>query len=333
MASLQAAPPEFVTLVMPHGWQDLSHPRNLQQLESDVIPAFLPRQRWSGAKDQRIRAASVQARGMITRPASDGSSPEAFLAAVVEAQLARGERARYFLPLAAIWSPSETELRQGLIPVTLSELRQMRREGALVDAMSQDGLVFALLDTIQREATVPLEGGEIRCRKTPSFERVAPPERFVVRRAGVEQSNSSVFFEEYGMLKTYRRLQPGTHPEIEMSRFLVERAGFANTPPLLATMELGSGSPSVGGGQLFTVIPAAVIGGTSLGGGEGGVLRSALGVFLLIILNNGLVLAGVNPDYQSGVFGAILVIAIVAVIGRRRRRAGGIVVVHRRRRP
>jgi ribose transport system permease protein len=82
---------------------------------------------------------------------------------------------------------------------------------------------------------------------------------------------------------------------------------------VLGTMELGSGSPGVGQGQLFTVIPAAVIGGTSLGGGEGGVLRSALGVFLLIILNNGLVLAGVNPDYQSGVFGAILVIAIVAV--------------------
>jgi maltose alpha-D-glucosyltransferase/alpha-amylase len=40
------------------------------------------------------------------------------------------------------------------------------------------------------------------------------------------------------MLKIYRRLQPGPHPEIEMSRFLVERAGFANTPPLLAFMEL-----------------------------------------------------------------------------------------------
>jgi maltose alpha-D-glucosyltransferase/alpha-amylase len=40
------------------------------------------------------------------------------------------------------------------------------------------------------------------------------------------------------MLKIYRRLQPGPHPEIEMSRFLVERAEFANTPPLLATVEL-----------------------------------------------------------------------------------------------
>lgn len=82
---------------------------------------------------------------------------------------------------------------------------------------------------------------------------------------------------------------------------------------ILATIELGSGSPGVGAGQLFTVIPAAVIGGTALSGGEGGVLRSALGVLLLIVFNNGLVLAGVNPDYQSGVFGAVLLATIVVV--------------------
>lgn len=82
---------------------------------------------------------------------------------------------------------------------------------------------------------------------------------------------------------------------------------------ILATMQLGSGSPDIGSGQLFTVIPAAVIAGTALSGGEGGVIRSALGVFLLIILNNGLVLAGVDPDYQAGVFGLILIAAIIAV--------------------
>jgi len=82
---------------------------------------------------------------------------------------------------------------------------------------------------------------------------------------------------------------------------------------ILATMQLGSGSPDIGFGQLFVVIPAAVIGGTALSGGEGGVIRSSLGVFLLIILNNGLVLAGVDPDYQSGVFGTILLIAVIAV--------------------
>lgn len=87
-------------------------------------------------------------------------------------------------------------------------------------------------------------------------------------------------------------------------------AGLAG---ILATMQLGSGSTDIGFGQLFIVIPAAVIGGTALGGGEGGMIRSSLGVVLLIILNNGLVLAGVDPDYQSGVFGLILLVAIIAV--------------------
>jgi ribose transport system permease protein len=82
---------------------------------------------------------------------------------------------------------------------------------------------------------------------------------------------------------------------------------------ILATMQIGSGSSDLANGQLFTVIPAAVIGGTALSGGEGGMLRSAIGVLLLIMLSNGLVLAGVSPAWQSGIFGAILIAAIVVV--------------------
>lgn len=89
--------------------------------------------------------------------------------------------------------------------------------------------------------------------------------------------------------------------------------GLSALAGILATMQIGAGSPDLGSGQLFTVIPAAVIGGTALSGGEGGIIRSAVGVLLLIMLNNGLVLSGVNPNYQSGVFGAILIAAIVAV--------------------
>ena len=39
------------------------------------------------------------------------------------------------------------------------------------------------------------------------------------------------------VLKTYRKLAPGAHPDIEIGRFLVEKARFANTPPLLGAIE------------------------------------------------------------------------------------------------
>lgn len=80
---------------------------------------------------------------------------------------------------------------------------------------------------------------------------------------------------------------------------------------IIAAIKLGSGSPSVGVGNLFVTIPAVVIGGTALAGGKGGVLRTALGVMILTVLNNGLILAGVSPNFQQGISGTILIVAIV----------------------
>jgi maltose alpha-D-glucosyltransferase / alpha-amylase len=241
--AMQAPAPEFVTLVMPQGWADLFNRHTLAQLERDVIPPFLPRQRWFAAKDQLVRDTAVVAHGEIAAPDAGEARPPGFLVEVVEAALSGGERQRYFLPLAAVWAPTGSELRQTLVPAMLAELRQARREGALVDALGQDNFALALADAAAREATIPLGGPdgagcEMRFRHTASFARTEAPERLVVRRLGGEQSNSSILFEDYAVLKVYRRLQAGPHPEIEMSRFLTERAGFPNTPPLLAFVEL-----------------------------------------------------------------------------------------------
>jgi len=87
--------------------------------------------------------------------------------------------------------------------------------------------------------------------------------------------------------------------------------GLSAIGGIIAAIKLGSGSPHVGLGSLFVVIPAVVIGGTSLGGGRGGIMRTALAVLLLTVLNNGLILAGVSPNFQSGIAGAIVIAAII----------------------
>jgi maltose alpha-D-glucosyltransferase / alpha-amylase len=241
----EAMTPDFVTLVMPKDWRDLFGRHNLPQLERDVLPLFLPRQRWFGAKDQRIRACRVAAFGEIAPPSGEAADARigSFVLHVVEAALSGGERQQYLVPLATLWLPSGSDVRQALLPATLAELRQARREGTLVDAMTQDGFVLALAAAIAGGGSIALtaadgSAAELRCRQTSRFAEVPPPERLLVRRLGAQQSNSSVLFEDYAVLKLYRRLQPGIHPEIEMSRFLVERAGFANTPPPLASLEL-----------------------------------------------------------------------------------------------
>ncbi len=48
---------------------------------------------------------------------------------------------------------------------------------------------------------------------------------------GVEQSNSSIVFDDELVLKVFRKLEPGVNPELEMLRFLTEHR-FANIAPL-----------------------------------------------------------------------------------------------------
>src|SRR5947208_3336479 len=104
-----AANPEFITLVMPYGWADLFDRHNLPQLERDVIPGFLPRQRWFAAKDRRLQAGWVLARAELPGPATEPATGS-FLVQIVQAQLANAEPQVYFLPLAAVWSPAGSEL-------------------------------------------------------------------------------------------------------------------------------------------------------------------------------------------------------------------------------
>ncbi len=52
-----------------------------------------------------------------------------------------------------------------------------------------------------------------------------------IRSMGAEQSNSSIVFGEQQVLKVFRRVEPGLHPELEMLRFLSTR-GFANIATL-----------------------------------------------------------------------------------------------------
>lgn len=80
---------------------------------------------------------------------------------------------------------------------------------------------------------------------------------------------------------------------------------------VLTTMQLGSSPAQIGAGVLFLTIAAVVIGGTSLGGGKGGVLRTAVGVLMLSVLNNGLLISGVSVNIRTAVSGVILIVAIV----------------------
>jgi rhamnose transport system permease protein len=67
----------------------------------------------------------------------------------------------------------------------------------------------------------------------------------------------------------------------------------------------------MGTGLELDVITAVVLGGTSIFGGTGTILGTALGVVLIQLLKNGLALSGVKGDGTIVVIGVILILSIL----------------------
>jgi ribose transport system permease protein len=88
---------------------------------------------------------------------------------------------------------------------------------------------------------------------------------------------------------------------------------------LIFVSRLTVGEPVAGVGLELEAIAVTVIGGTSLFGGEGGVVGTVIGAAIFAVLANILNLAGVTPFTQQIVKGAIIVIAVLFETQRRRR--------------
>jgi ribose transport system permease protein len=93
---------------------------------------------------------------------------------------------------------------------------------------------------------------------------------------------------------------------------------FSGIAGVLIGARLNSAQPSLGQGYELDAIAAAVIGGTSLSGGEGSILGTVIGAFIISTLTNGLRILSVPQEWQTVVTGGIVILAVYLDIVRRR---------------
>ncbi|HJP97366.1 MAG TPA: putative maltokinase, partial [Rhodanobacteraceae bacterium] len=217
--------PDFVTLVARTGLKDILKAPTRRILEHEVIPPFLAKQRWFANKDQRIDSANLCAAAILG---------EDLLVAEVETRFADGEAQCYFLPMA--WAHEEGDAAWPLLPYALARVRRGPRLGMLVDASAIDSFTRRLIESMRANRELLGDDGRLVFTSTHHLAAVEVDAGTDIRRLGVEQSNTSIRVGDALILKLYRKLTAGAQPEVEVCRFLTG-AGFANTPPLLGTLE------------------------------------------------------------------------------------------------
>jgi len=88
---------------------------------------------------------------------------------------------------------------------------------------------------------------------------------------------------------------------------------------ILIGSRLSSAQPALGQGYELDAIAAVVIGGTSMSGGEGTILGTIIGAFIISTLTNGLRILSVPQEWQIVTTGAIIIFAVYLDILRRRK--------------
>ena len=176
---------------------------------SDLLPDWMPQQRWFGAKGRRIESVDIATDRLIV----DGDPALRHLLVSVDL----GEDVETYQLLLGRRRELPERLQHAVIG----------HEGALAlyDATHDSELSHVLLQLIAAEST---EDG-LAFHRLPGTELNVELTGLVM---GAEQSNTSIVFGEDYILKLFRKVAPGVNPDLEITRALATTGCTAIAPPL-----------------------------------------------------------------------------------------------------
>jgi maltose alpha-D-glucosyltransferase / alpha-amylase len=216
--------PEYETIVLRGDLAEtlLESARTL--LECEILPPYLAKRRWFAAKGEALQSSRLA--NLVRLP---GARRDLFLSEI-ETQTGAGT-ARWALPLTTL-HPSEAT---AALPnqLALARVRQGRTVRLLTDGFAVADFARAMASALVAGARLESPEGEIQFLPIPDrIDALRACEEADVNWLAAEQSNSSLTIGDVAILKIFRRVTGGEHPEAEMGRYLT-RQGFAYVPPLL----------------------------------------------------------------------------------------------------
>lgn len=197
------------------------------RFEREVLPDFVYRCRWFGAKARTIRTVRV----IEEVPISDQSNAKFWF---LEVNCNDGAAETYALPVQ-ISTGESAHIVAHAAPQAVIARFAGADEVILHDAIWDSKFREELFRVITERRTLRGKFGELTGTPGNGFQsegHILPSH--VVH---AEQSNSSMMFENKYFLKLYRKLEDGMNPDVEITRFLSERRGFANVPAFAGAME------------------------------------------------------------------------------------------------
>jgi maltose alpha-D-glucosyltransferase/alpha-amylase len=211
-------------------WENfLSDP--VQEALNEVLPRYLQGQRWFGGKARQVSAAHIVDWAVLP------SASAVVLLTLVEVAYPDGASDLYSLPLEVVTGPRAAGLVSFLPGRILARLTSLEGDGLLIDALADTPACAALLAAIAGGREFASRCGRIRAVSTEAFPTLRGAGPLKARPGPATSSNTLVFYGRRLLLKMFRRLDAGINPDLEVGRFLTEKAKFAAIPQVAGFIE------------------------------------------------------------------------------------------------
>ena len=203
----------------------------LKVFSSDILENYIINKRWYGGKASTLKYIEVVDSFKIA------SNDHIYYGVLLEVNFKEAFYQHYFMPLAFM-PEDKLDTNTIIAPVNMNG-----QAGFLVDALHQEDFKRLLFDKIvnakeKSDSKVKFHKGE----------KLEETEYITSKFMGVEQSNTSIIYNNTLVLKIFRRIYISTNPDYEISRFLTERMDFKNSPAYMGSIgvELAEGNITLG---------------------------------------------------------------------------------------
>ncbi|MEY2585880.1 MAG: maltose alpha-D-glucosyltransferase / alpha-amylase, partial [Verrucomicrobiota bacterium] len=197
-------------------------------IEREVLPGYIRNCRWFGAKARTLR----QMRIVEEIPVGGEGAAIWF----VEVSYLEGATEVYALPVQIARDDAARALERS---APQSIIARLHGDGDTVlhDAVYDESFRKALFKLMTGAQSAPGLNGSVTGLTSSAFPAESKARTPASQVLSAEQSNSSMLFKNKFFLKLYRKLEDGVNPDVEVTRFLTERAKFSNVPAFLGAIE------------------------------------------------------------------------------------------------
>ncbi|MBC7644086.1 MAG: maltose alpha-D-glucosyltransferase [Thermoleophilia bacterium] len=205
------------------------------QLEA-ILPAYVKSRRWFRSKSRKIRTVTIAEAVPI---GGTKATPAGFLT-FCEVEYAEGDPETYVLPLVGVALDASSTEPHELPATAIARLTVGSKQApyALLDGVTDDNFNTALLEMLLKRKKHNGHKGRLESSTSSALRELrAAGDSQEPMALSVDQSNSTVAFGNRYLIKMFRLLEEGTNPDVEIGRYLTEKAQFVHTPMLGASLE------------------------------------------------------------------------------------------------